>query len=148
MKKRISHPNMDDRLKQLEEDYINAIKENEETSVEAFLENFLNDSWTYNEQHMDDITTVFQRYSNKDIPEDTMHGAFREMIDQLRLKLRQLDKDRASPLLHSEDGTNLLVAAVDGLVLQYYLGVYDIEELRNRTPLIKKVILNMLKTEG
>ncbi|OJF92768.1 hypothetical protein [Alkalibacterium sp. 20] len=147
MKNRINHQKMDGLLKQLEDDYIKSVKENESSNVEAFIESFLYASWIYNEQHMEEITTVLSRYSKEEITKSTMSGAFSEMIDQLRLKLQQLDKEKEYPLLHSDHGSNLIVALVDGLMVQYFVGVYDVERLRELTPFLKKVTLNTLRTE-
>ncbi|WP_423189005.1 hypothetical protein ACO1PF_10485 [Alkalibacterium sp. f15] len=147
MENRINHQKMDGLLKQLEDDYIKSVKENESSNVEAFIESFLYASWTYNEQHMEEITTVLSRYSKEEIPKSTMNGAFSEMTDQLRLKLQQLDKEKEYPLLHSDHGSNLIVALVDGLMVQYFVGVYDMERLRELTPFLKKVTLNTLRLE-
>ncbi len=41
----------------------------------------------------------------------------------------------------------MLVAFVDGLVIQYYIGVYEVAQLREMTPYLKRVLLQALRTE-
>lgn len=47
MEHRISSRNMDELLKGLEDNYVEAVRGNEATSVEEFVEQFLYDSWDY-----------------------------------------------------------------------------------------------------
>ncbi|MFG6115653.1 hypothetical protein ACGTN9_10715 [Halobacillus sp. MO56] len=148
MEHRISHKGMDELLKQLEDDYVKAVKGNESTTVEGFIEKFLYDSWDYNEENIENIKSVLSRYKQGEIYQRTFSGAFNEMVDHLQVKLEQLDEDKVYPVLHSNQGASLLVAFVDGLVIQYYLGVYDADQLREMTPYLKRVILQALKTEA
>ncbi|WP_368505106.1 hypothetical protein AB3N04_05515 [Alkalihalophilus sp. As8PL] len=148
MADRDSHQGMDELLRQLEGDYIKAVKDNESTTVESFIEEFLYDSWDYNEENIENIKSVMSRYSNGKIHQGTFSKSFNKMLKHLKLKLEQLDSDMEYPVLHSNNGAALLVAFVDGLVIQYYIGVYDVNQLREMTPSIKRVILQALKTEG
>ncbi|SDZ77136.1 hypothetical protein SAMN05421743_101140 [Thalassobacillus cyri] len=147
MEHRISHKGMDELLKQLEDDYVKAVKDNESTTVEGFIEKFLYDSWDYNEQNIDKIKSVLSRYKSGEIYQRIFSSAFKEMVDHLQVKLEHLDQDKVYPVLHSNQGASLLVAFVDGLVIQYYLGVYDADQLREMTPYVKRVILQALRTE-
>ncbi|WP_181347669.1 hypothetical protein [Thalassobacillus sp. CUG 92003] len=147
MEHRISHQEMDRLLKQLEDDYVNAIRDDNSTNVEEFIEQFLYKSWTYNDQNIENIKRVLGRYKSGDIYQGVFSAAFNEMVDHLQIRLEQLDQDRDYPVLHSEHGASLLVAFVDGLIIQYYLGVYDIERLRKMTPHLTQVLLNALKRE-
>ncbi|WP_252315760.1 hypothetical protein [Sinobaca sp. H24] len=148
MKDRISHEGMDEILKKLEDDYIKAVKENESRSVEGFVEQFLYDSWTYNDENLQNIKTVLSRYSTGEVYSTTFIGAFNEMVDHLRLKLQELDAEKAYPALHHQHGASFLVAFVDGMVIQYFIGVYTVEQLREMTPYLKQVILQALRTEA
>ncbi|UOQ45462.1 hypothetical protein MUN89_05810 [Halobacillus salinarum] len=148
MEHRISHKEMDGALKQLEDDYVQAVKSNESTTVEDFIEQFLYDSWTYNDQNLEYLKRVLERYTSGDIYPRTFIGAFNEMVDHLQVKLEQLDQNNDYPALHSKHGASLLVAFVDGLVIQYYVGVYSVEQLREMTPYLKIVILQALKADA
>ncbi|GGC77589.1 hypothetical protein GCM10007216_05160 [Thalassobacillus devorans] len=148
MEHRVSHQDMDELLKQLEDDYIKAVKDNDRATVERFIEKFLYDSWDYNEENIDSIKYVLKRYSNGEIAQGTFSGAFNEMVDHLQAKLERLDHEKEYAVLHTDKGASLLVAFVDGLVLQYYLDVYDVEQLKEMTPYLKQVILQALKTKG
>ncbi|WP_252315032.1 hypothetical protein [Sinobaca sp. H24] len=148
MKDRISHEGMDEILKKLEDDYIKAVKENESRSVEEFVEHFLYDSWTYNDENIQDIKTVLSRYSTGEVYSTTFIGAFNEMVDHLRAKLQELDTEQAYPALHNQHGASFLVAFVDGMVIQYFIGVYTVEQLREMTPYLKQVMLQALRTEA
>jgi hypothetical protein len=141
------HNDMDEALKRLEDDYVKAVKENNSTNVEYFIEQFLYDSWEYNDQNIEMIKSVLGRYSSGRISQGTFRSSFNYMTEELQVKLRQLDHDKVYPVLHSKDGASMLVAFVDGLVLQYYIGTYDVDDLRGMTPYLKRVILQMLKTE-
>jgi hypothetical protein len=142
------HNDMDEALKRLEDDYVKAVKENDSTNVEDFVERFLYDSWEYNDQNIEMIKSVLGRYSSGSISQGTFRSSFNYMTKELQVKLRQLDHDMDYPVLHSKDGASMLVAFVDGLVLQFYIGTYDVDDLRGMTPYLKRVILQMLKTEG
>ncbi|KGP73422.1 hypothetical protein [Pontibacillus yanchengensis] len=147
MEHRISHDNMDDILKKLEDDYIQVLVQNESTTVEDFIEQFLYDSWDYNHQNMDLIKAVMRRYSQGDVHPVTFSGAFKEMADHLQKNLAQLDHEHNYPMLHTGLGTTTLVAIIDGMVVQYYTGTYSIEDLKNKTPQLKSMILNALSTQ-
>ncbi|WP_173915275.1 hypothetical protein [Halobacillus sp. Marseille-Q1614] len=148
MEHRISHQGMDELLKQLEDDYVKAVKGNESTTVEGFIEQFLYDSWDYNDRNIENIKSVLSRYTSGEIYKGTFSGAFNEMIDHLQVKLEQLDPDMGYPVLHSNHGASVLVAFVDGLVIQYYIGTYDVDQLREMTPYFKRIILQALQTES
>jgi hypothetical protein len=148
MTQQMSRLGMDELLKQLEDDYIKAVKDNESTNIEDFIEQFLYDSWVFNEQNIEMIKRVLSRYTSGEINQGTFSSSFNFMVEQLQERLKQLDQNMVYPVLHSKNGASMLVAFVDGLVLQYYIGIYDIDELREMTPYLKRVILQMLKTEG
>lgn len=138
---------MNQHLSELKEEYIRSIEEDDSDSLDEFLSGFLSRSWEYNSQNMEKIRTVFADYERGDIPEDNFSASFKEMNLCLREKLRELDPGKNYPLLHSKEGVSLVVSLVDGLVLQYYIGLYDIEELNNRTSNLKNVLLHALKAE-
>ncbi|BCB02678.1 hypothetical protein [Bacillus sp. KH172YL63] len=139
---------MDKNLKKLEDDYIEALDSNGSSTVEEFIDSFLYDSWDYNEQNMDLITTVMSRYSRGEITTPTFRDSFNRMVEHLQHQLAALDHTHDYPLLHSKHGASILVSMVDGLVVQYFLGVYSADALRDMTPTLKEVILNALKTPG
>ncbi|KHE67880.1 hypothetical protein [Halobacillus sp. BBL2006] len=147
MEHRISHEEMDTILKQLEDDYVKAVKGNSSRNVEDFIEQFLYDSWDYNDQNIDLIKAVMSRYTQGEIYETTFSGAFNEMVDHLQEKLQQLDEEEIYPMIHTPWGGSFLVSFVDGLVIQYFTGIYSVEDLRKLTPQLKEVILNALCTE-
>lgn len=146
MEHRISHDNMDEILKQLEDDYVDSVRNNNCGTVEGYIEKFLDDSWDYNDRNIDLIKKVMSRYSQGDIQTVSFSGAFNEMVDHLQDKLCELDKKQEYPLIHSSYGGSFLVAFVDGVVIQYYAGVYSVEDFRELTPMFKSVILNAMKT--
>ncbi len=144
MEQRITHEDMDSILKKLEDDYIEALDNNKCTTVEDFVEQFLTDSWDYNHQNMKLIKSVMSRYTQGEIYQYKFSGAFNEMVDHLQKKLADLDKVNTYPLVHSPLGASVLVAFVDGLVIQLFAGVYELEDLRKQTPALKSVILKAL----
>ncbi|WP_235062600.1 hypothetical protein [Thalassobacillus devorans] len=87
------------------------------------------------------------RYNQGEIHPGTFSSAFNEMVDHLLIKLQDLDQDKAYPVIHSDHGASMLVAFVDGLVIQYYIGVYEVAQLREMTPYLKRVLLQALRTE-
>lgn len=147
MEHRISHEEMDQILQELEYDYVQALKDNEADTVEEFIEQFLYDSWEYNEKNMENIKLVFSRFAEGDIFSKTFGGAFNEMVDHLQEKLETLDQNGDYPVIRQGAGASLVVAFVDGLVIQYYTGAHSIEGLREKTPLLKNVLLNSLQAE-
>ncbi|WP_079475968.1 hypothetical protein [Marinococcus halophilus] len=138
---------MDEILSRLEEDYVKAVKGNESGNVEDFVEKFLYDSWAYNEENMDNIKSVLSRYTRKEIHQSTFSGSFNEMVGHLQKKLKELDRDKNYPALHTDYGASVVVAFVDGLIIQYYVGVYSIDQLKNMTPAFKRLILEALTVE-
>ncbi|WP_066173598.1 hypothetical protein [Bacillus marinisedimentorum] len=134
-------------LSQLEDDYVQAVKGNESVTVEDFIEQFLYDSWEYNVRNMDKLKRVLTRYESGDIDQGSFTKSFKKMVGHLQVKLAELDQDKAYPVLHSNHGASLLVAFVDGLIVQHYAGVYDADQLRDMTPYLQRVILGALKTE-
>ena len=42
----------------------------------------------------------------------------------------------------------MLIAFVDGLVVQYFAGVYTVVQLKDMTPQVKQVVLQALRTES
>lgn len=140
--------NPHDILKKLESDYIQSVKENDSADVETFLESFLLSSWDYNEQNMNDIKAVFSSYEKDIVSKPTFRRLFNEMVKHLHIKLEELDKNGDYPLLHTQDGAAIIVSLVDGLVVQYYISVYDVENLKEMTPHLTRVILQALKTES
>ncbi|MYL49710.1 hypothetical protein GLV98_09435 [Halobacillus litoralis] len=59
----------------------------------------------------------------------------------------ELDEDQRYPMLHHSTAASILVAIVDGLVIQYFTNVYSVEDLQSLTQQLKKIILNALKTK-
>ncbi|MGG4549705.1 hypothetical protein ABER02_18325 [Rossellomorea marisflavi] len=147
MEHRITPYGMDELLIKLEEDYVCAIRNNEGKSVEDFIEHFLYDSWNYNEENMDIIKNVLGRFTSDESYQEILTESFNIMVDHLRERLVELDQAKNYPVLHSKHGASLLVACVDGLVLQYYLGIYSVDKLREMTPYLKSIILHGLKTK-
>ncbi|EDL65612.1 hypothetical protein [Bacillus sp. SG-1] len=146
MEKTSSYTEMDANLKQLEDDYIEALDANGSRSVEDFIQKFLNDSWEYNQSNLEMIKSVMSRYTKGEISKSTFSESFSRMVNHLQKKLSVLDENNDFPLLHTSLGASVLVSFVDGLVIQYYAGVYSVEDLRQLTPHLKSVILNALST--
>ncbi|WP_347861882.1 hypothetical protein U0355_01325 [Salimicrobium sp. PL1-032A] len=147
MEHRISHRNMDELLKGLEDDYVQAIKGNDAANVETFVEQFLYDSWNYNDQNIETIKTVMSRYSKGEIYETTFSGAFNEMVDHVQDKLEELDASKEYPVIQEGQGASTLIAFVNGLVVQYFTGCCTADDLRNRVPRHKKILLHALGTD-
>lgn len=142
-----SRRNIDELLKGLEDDYITAVSENEAPSVEAFVEQFLYDSWNYNEQNIETIKTVMSRYSQGKIPETIFSESFNKMTSQVQKKMENLDADKEYPVIHDGRGASILIAFIDGLVIQYFSGCYTVEQLKEMVPSLKKILLQALRTE-
>ncbi len=134
-------------LQQLEHDYVKAIDDNQSTTVEHFIEQFLYDSWTYNDQHLADIQLVLRHYSGQTMDPGTFNRSFQYMVQCLQTKLEHLDQTREYPMLHTSYGASLLVATVDGLIVQYYASIYNVDQLRAMTPGLTTVVLQSLKIE-
>ncbi|RBP03436.1 hypothetical protein [Rossellomorea aquimaris] len=135
---------IDSGLKKLEEDYIRALNLNESSTIEEFIQTFLYDSWDYNEQNMEMIASVMGRYSRGEINQTTFGPSFDRMVNHLRGKLSKVDSQHDYPMIHSKMGASILVSLVDGLVIQYFAGVYSMDELRKLTPQLKRSVLNAL----
>lgn len=146
MEKTSSNIEMDANLKQLEDDYIEALNANESSTIEDFIQQFLYDSWEYNQSNLEMIKSVMSRYTKGEISKSTYSESFSRMVNHLQKKLSELDVNNDFPLIHSGLGASVLVSFVDGLVIQFYAGVYSIEELNQFTPHYKNVLLNALKT--
>ncbi|WP_394219265.1 hypothetical protein [Halobacillus trueperi] len=58
-----------------------------------------------------------------------------------------MDEDQRYPMLHQPTAASILVAIVDGLVIQYFTNVYSVEDLQSLTQQLKEIILNALKTK-
>ncbi|MCC5896092.1 MAG: hypothetical protein JJU16_11555 [Alkalibacterium sp.] len=127
-----------DFLNELEKDYIASVKENTSETIEDFIESFLYNSWEYNEQKIKKIQTVFSRYSSGELSKETVSSSFNRMLNCLEQKLKELDKDKNYPIIHTGKGASLIVSLVDGLIVQYFLGVYTIDRLQDLTPQLKK----------
>ncbi len=147
LKHRNTPDEMDELLEKLEEDYVKAVKKIESQRVEEFIEQFLYDSWNYNEKNIGNIRSVLSRYTSSEIHQRILAESFEVMVDHLRQRLIQLDQNMEYPVLHSTHGASILVAQVDGLVLQYYIGTYSADKLREMTPYLKSIILQGLKTK-
>ncbi|MYL19529.1 hypothetical protein GLW04_06465 [Halobacillus litoralis] len=148
MENRISHQNMDELLEKLEDDYLSALKHNDSKSVDEFIDQFLYDSWEYNDRNMEDIKEVMGRYTEGGIKVRTFSGAFNEMVDYLKETLESLDPSGEYPLLHTPYGASALVAFVDGLIIQYFTGVYTVDDLKEITPGLKQMLLTTLAAEA
>ncbi|MFC7319573.1 hypothetical protein [Halobacillus campisalis] len=147
MNQNISHEEMDSILANLEGEYIRALNGNDSTNIEEFVEQFLYDSWDYNDRNIESIQKVMSRYSGGEIHANTFAGSFQKMVDHLQKKLASLDEDDQYPMVHSPLGASILVAFVDGLVIQYYTAVYTVDDLKEATPHFKQIILNALRME-
>ncbi|WP_244199342.1 hypothetical protein [Halobacillus trueperi] len=147
MEHRISHRNMDELLKGLEDDYVKAVRGNKAKSVDAFVEQFLYDSWDYNDQNIETIKAVMSRYTQGEIYETTFSGAFNEMVDHVQEKLEELDSYKEYPVIQDGQGASILIAFVDGLVIQYFTGCCTVDQLKGLVPQHKKILLQALRTE-
>ncbi|GAB2481003.1 hypothetical protein GCM10008929_03190 [Alkalibacterium psychrotolerans] len=140
--------NAQDLLEKLRDDYIQSVRENDSDDVATFIERFLLSSWHYNEQHMNDIKAVFSSYEQGQLSKQTFSHLFNEMVKHLHSKLEKLDTKHDYPLLHTQDRAAIIVSLVDGLVVQYYISAYDVNDLKEVTPHLTPVILQALKTES
>jgi hypothetical protein len=78
---------------------------------------------------------------------DTFSTAFKDMITPIQRKLEELDKDIHFPMIHTTRGASFLVALVDGLVIQYYVGIFEIDQLKEMSPHLTSIILNGFKAK-
>lgn len=140
--------NAQDILEKLRDDYIQSVKDNDSRDVATFIETFLSSSWDYNEQHMNEIKAVFSSYEKGELSRQTFSNLFNEMVEHLHIKLEKLDTEYEYPLLHTQDGAAIIVSLVDGLVVQHYISVYDVKNLKEMTPHLTRIILQALKTES
>lgn len=138
---------MDHLLEELEKDYINAVENNANENVEAYIEQFLYDSWIYNHANIHKIKSVLSRYADGEINQQVFSESFSKMVEHLHVRLMQLDKAKEYPLLHAQNAASLFVALIDGLVVQYYVGIYSTDHLKAMTPTLKKVIVQTLKMQ-
>lgn len=135
---------MDSGLKKLEDDYIRALNINESSTIEQFIQTFLYDSWDYNEQNIELIKTVMGRYSRGEIHQTTFSLSFDRMVNHLQKRLSEVDRNLDYPIVHSKIGASILVSFVDGFIIQYFAGIYSVDDLRKLTPKLKESILNAL----
>ncbi|WP_158004631.1 hypothetical protein [Planococcus donghaensis] len=56
--------------------------------------------------------------------------------------------DKQYPVIQDGQGASLLIAIVDGLVIQYFAGTYPTDELEKRTPYFTRFITQALKTKN
>ncbi|WP_238323763.1 hypothetical protein [Planococcus donghaensis] len=88
------------------------------------------------------------RYSHEQINAQTFSSSFRRMVDKVQKKLEELDMDKQYPVIQDGQGASLLIAIVDGLVIQYFAGTYPVDELEQRTPYFTRFITQALKTKN
>ncbi|MCR8849820.1 hypothetical protein NQ095_15480 [Rossellomorea sp. SC111] len=139
---------IDSGLKKLEDNYIQALNLNESNTIEQFIETFLYDSWEYNEENMELIISVMGRVNRGDIHQTIFSQSFDRMITHLQKKLSKVDHDRNFPIVHSKTGASILVSFVDGMIIQYFAGIYSVGDLRKLTPQLKQSILNAISISG
>ena len=92
MKKTSSNTEMDADLKQLEDDYIEALDANESSTVEDFIQQFLNASWEYNQSNLEMIKSVMSRYTKGEISKATFSESFSRMVNHLQKKLSEIGR--------------------------------------------------------
>ncbi|MFB1081909.1 hypothetical protein [Jeotgalibacillus sp. JSM ZJ347] len=138
---------MDNLLEELENDYIYAVENNKSETVEAYIEQFLYDSWIYNHDNIGKIKSVLSRYAEGEINQQVFSGSFHKMVTHLHGRLKQLDYKHEYPLLHNQNAASLFVALIDGLVIQYYVGIYNVDQLKDMTPFLKQMIIQTLRME-
>ena len=118
---------MDEALGKLEEDYLDAVDNNQSNSVEAFVEAFLHDSWSYNERNLATIKTAMSRYSQQQIDVDTFSSSFQRMVDRVQEKLQGLDEGGRYPVIQEGRGASLMIAFVDSE--RIYVSLFDVRAL-------------------
>ncbi|WLR60140.1 hypothetical protein [Guptibacillus hwajinpoensis] len=132
---------MNKNLYQLTQEYEKFTDDCKGETVPEFVENFIYGSMDYNEQNLPKLTEEMGKQAKNQEPEE-FKRAFDEMLLYLRDRFMALDPDKEYWLLHYREGVSAFVAMIDGLIVQYFSGLYTVEELKERTPLFAAVILN------
>ncbi|MFK3958880.1 hypothetical protein [Guptibacillus hwajinpoensis] len=132
---------MNKNLYQLTQEYEKFTDDCKGETVPEFVENFIFGSMDYNEQNLPKLTEEMGKQAQNQEPEE-FKRAFDEMLLYLRDRFMALDPDKEYWPLHYREGVSSFVAMIDGLIVQYFSGLYTVEELKERTPLFAAVILN------
>ncbi|MCA0171974.1 hypothetical protein [Bacillus sp. RAR_GA_16] len=132
---------MNQNLYQLTREYETFTDECEGQTVPEFVENFIYGSMDYNEENLPKLTEEMGKQAQGHDPEN-FKKAFDEMLLYLRDRFVALDPDKEYWPLHYREGVSAFVAMIDGLIVQYFSGLYSVEDLKERTPLFAAIILN------
>ncbi|MBN8207859.1 hypothetical protein JI666_03750 [Bacillus sp. NTK071] len=132
---------MNQNLYFLTQEYEKFTDECEGESVPEFVENFIYGSMEYNDVNLPKLTEEMSKQAQNKEPEE-FKRAFDEMLLYLRDRFVALDPDKKYWPLHYREGVSAFVAMIDGLVVQYFSGLYSVDDLRERAPLFAAIILN------
>lgn len=132
---------MNQNLYYLTQEYEKFTDECEGENVPEFVENFIYGSMEYNDVNLPKLTEEMSKQAQNKEPEE-FKRAFDEMLLYLRDRFVSLDPDKKYWPLHYREGVSAFVAMIDGLVVQYFSGLYSVDDLKERTPLFAAIILN------
>ena len=132
---------MNENLYRLTQEYENFTDECAGENIPEFVENFIYGSMDYNEENLPKLTEEMGKQAQSQEPEE-FKKAFDEMLLYLRDRFVALDPNKEYWPLHYREGVSAFVAMIDGLIVQYFSGLYSVEALKERTPLFAAVILN------
>ncbi|WP_270182251.1 hypothetical protein [Alkalihalobacillus sp. CinArs1] len=131
---------MNENLSRLMLDYENAIDCCEGETVPEFIENFIYGSMDYNKDNFDKIQAEMSKQAQNKEPKE-FKRAFDEMLLYLRDKFIELDPQKEYWALHYREGVSAFVAMIDGLVIQYFSGLYSVDDLKERSKLFSDIII-------
>lgn len=123
---------MNENLYKLTMDYEHAIDNCEGSTVPEFIYNFIYGSMDYNKENLDRLKEEMSKQAQNHEPEE-FKRAFDEMLLYLRDKFIDLDPDNEYWPLHYREGVSAFVAMIDGLVIQYFSGLYSVDDLKERS---------------
>ncbi|TKD71279.1 hypothetical protein [Pseudalkalibacillus hwajinpoensis] len=132
---------MNQNLYYLTQEYEKFTDECKGDSVPEFVENFIYGSMEYNDVNLPKLTEEMSKQAQNKEPEE-FKRAFDEMLLYLRDRFVALDPYKKYWPLHYREGVSAFVAMIDGLVVQYFSGLYSVDDLKERTPLFAAIILN------
>ncbi len=132
---------MNQNLYRLTQEYEKFTDECMGETVPEFVENFIYGSMDYNEENLPKLTEEMGKQAQNHEPEE-FRRAFDEMLLYLRNRFVALDPNKEYWPLHYREGVSAFVAMIDGLIVQYFSGLYTVDDLKERTPLFAAVILN------
>ncbi|WP_377888909.1 hypothetical protein [Alkalihalobacillus sp. R86527] len=131
---------MNENLYRLTLEYEDAIDCCKGETVPEFIENFIYGSMDYNKDNFDKLQAEMSKQAQNQEPEE-FKRAFDEMLLYLRDKFIELDLKQEYWALHYREGVSAFIAMIDGLVIQYFSGLYSVDDLKERSQLFADIIV-------